>query len=48
MSAFYQTLVDNLHYFQAKPNKWGETSTRIPEIDDIVLFKFTDSKTGDD
>ena len=47
MSAFYQTLVDNLHYFQTKPNKWGNTSDRTPQIDDIILFKHTESKSGE-
>ena len=46
MSAFYQTLADNLHYFQTKPKKWGETSERTPQMDDIVLFKHSDSKSG--
>ena len=47
MSAFYQTLADNLHYFQTKPEKWGSSSDRQPEVDDIVLFKFSDSKVSE-
>ena len=43
MSAFYKVLVDNLHHFQTKPSKWGSTSSRLPLVDDIVLFKFNES-----
>ena len=44
MSAFFQILVDRLHHFQAKPPKWQRSSPRLPKVNDIVLFTFTDSK----
>ena len=33
-----------MHHFQASPPKWRRDSPRLPQLDDIVLFTFTDSK----
>ena len=48
MSAFYRILIDNLHHFQTKPSKWGSTSTRLPKVDDVVLFKFNENNAAVD
>ena len=43
MSAFFQMLVNRLHFFQLKPNKWNKSDIRPAKVDDIVLFKFNES-----
>ena len=39
---WFQLFIDNIHMFTLKPNKWN-TSTRLPVIDDVVLFTLNDS-----
>ena len=39
---WYQGFIDNIHLLNLKPDKWLVTS-RIPVINDIVLFVFNDS-----
>ena len=48
MTAFYQSLVDNLHYFQVKPDKWPSSSERLPKMDDVVIFRFNQTNASTD
>ena len=41
-AAWYQLYIDNVHQLLIRPSKWEKTG-RLPQIDDIVLFTFTDS-----
>ena len=45
MSLFFQTLVDRLHFLQFKPRKWPNTDSRLPKVDDTVIFKFNESNS---
>ena len=36
-----QLFIDNIHMLTMRPAKWNKTS-RLPVIDDIVLFTLTD------
>ena len=45
MSAFFQILMDRLHHLQLKPKKWLNNDIRPPQIDDVVLFKFSESNS---
>ena len=45
MSLFFQTLIDRLHFLQFKPKKWSNTDSRLPKVDDTVLFKFNESNS---
>ena len=37
-SAFLQILVDRIHHFHHKPDKWLKSADKPPKVDDIVLF----------
>ena len=37
-AAFLQILVDRIHHFQHRPDKWLTTDEKPPKVDDIVLF----------
>ena len=41
-SACLQILVDRIHHFHHKSNKWLSSSDDPPKVDDIVLFVATD------
>ena len=41
-SCWYQFFISNIHQLMMIPNKWLKTG-RLPTVDDIVLFIFTDS-----
>ena len=38
---WFQLFVDNIHNLALRPNKWN-VNTRIPIVEDIVLFTYTD------
>ena len=38
----YQVYIDNVRQFLVRSSKWEKTG-RLPQINDIVLFIFTDS-----
>jgi len=40
---WYQLFIDNIHMLQVRPDKWS-VNTRMPIIDDIVLFVLNDSE----
>ena len=42
---WYKIFIDNLHLLDLRPNKWLKNS-RLPVLDDIVLFVFLDSEYG--
>ena len=42
---WYRILIDNIHMLDLRPNKWLKNS-RLPVLDDIVLFVFNDSEYG--
>ena len=39
---WFQLFIDNIHMFTLRPDKWNDNS-RLPVIDDVVLFTFNDS-----
>ena len=39
---WFQLFIDNIHNLGIRPNKWA-TNSRMPVIEDIVLFVFTDA-----
>ena len=39
---WYQTFIDNVYLLNLHPNKWLKSS-RLPVVNDIVLFVFNDS-----
>ena len=41
-NCWYQLYIDNVHQLLVRPSKWEKTG-RLPQINDIVLFTFTDS-----
>ena len=41
-NCWYQLFIDNIHMFTLRPNKWN-TNSRLPKIDDVVLFTLNDS-----
>ena len=47
-STFLQILVDRIHYFNYRPNKWLYSSEIPPKVDDIVLFVMEDGKVSAD
>ena len=42
---WYQILIDNIHMLDLSPNK-GLKNSRLPVLDDIVLFMFNDLEYG--
>ena len=40
---WYQLFIDNIHMLQVRPDKWS-VNTRVPVVDDIVLFVLNDSE----
>ena len=42
---WYKIFIDNIHMLDLRPNKWLKNS-RLPVLDDIVLFVFLDSEYG--
>ena len=42
---WYRIFIENIHMLDLRPNKWLKNS-RLPIIDDIVLFVFNDSEYG--
>ena len=40
-NCWYQLYIDSIHQLLIRPSKW-EKSGRLPQNDDIILFKFTD------
>ena len=42
---WYKIFIDNIHLLDLRPNKWLKNS-RLPVLDDIVLFVFLDSEYG--
>ena len=41
-NCWYQLYIDNIRQLLIRPRKW-EKSGRLPQINDIILFTFTDS-----
>ena len=41
----YRSFIENIHMLDLRPNKWLKNS-RLPIIDDIVLFVLNDSEYG--
>ena len=41
-AVWFQLFIDNVHMFQMRPDKWSNNS-RLPIVNDIVLFVFTDA-----
>ena len=41
-SCWYQLYIDSIHQLLIRPRK-GEKTGRLPQVDDIILFTFTDS-----
>ena len=41
-SCWYQLYIDSIHQLLIRPHKWEKTG-RLPQVDDIILFTFTDS-----
>ena len=41
-NCWYQLYIDNVHQLLVRPSKWEKTG-RLPQINDKVLFTFTDS-----
>ena len=42
---WYRIFIENIHMLDLRPNKWLKNS-RLPVIDNIVLFVFNDSEYG--
>ena len=42
---WYRIFLENIHMLDVRPNKWLKNS-RLPVLDDIVLFVFNDSEYG--
>ena len=42
-TTFLQILMDRIHFLSLKKNKWLSTDDRLPQVDDIVLFLFSDN-----
>ena len=42
---WYKMCIDNIHMLDLRPNNWLKNS-RLPVLDDIVLFVFNDSEYG--
>ena len=47
-SACLQILIDRIHHFHHKSNKWLSSSDNPPKVDDIVLFVATDGNITSD
>ena len=44
-NTWLQLFIDNIHFLTLKPDIW-RNSSRLPIIDDIVLFVYSDSGQG--
>ena len=41
-NCWYQPYIDSIHQLRIRPSKWEKTG-QLPQINDIVLFTFSDS-----